>query len=233
MSDPTYGSALLPTPYSQQHRALLPYAPAAPAQPCPPTPTRRTLLQAWIIGFLLALLLATGIGIVLVLTDDSSGVADPPTQGAPGAPDNPANSGNGPAADPREVPSPPTDCLVECTGPEGPDGSPAPDGNYAGSDDAAADFLQAIVNDDSVSAHSSLCGAGINRFPTPEDLVADFYATLGFSTITGARLTDVYAADSTLDAVVFDLETDIGDVLVEVYVVEEESALTVCGYGGL
>jgi len=113
-----------------------------------------------------------------VLTDDSPGVADPPAQGAPGAPDNPANPGNGPAADPREVPSPPPDCLVECTGPEGPDGSPAPDGNYTGSDDAAADFVQAIANGDSVSAHSALCGSGMSRFPKESALTVCGYGGL-------------------------------------------------------
>jgi len=182
------------------------------------------------IGGLLALLVLTGIGVVLLLQNDAPGVlADPPTQGDPGIPDDV----NAPATDPREVPSPPSDCLVECNEPAAPGGSDAPDNagtNYTGSGGAAVDFVQAIANGDSTSAHTALCGIGKSRFPTPEELVADFYATLGFSTITGARLTDVYAVDSSSDAVVFELQTDAGEVLVEVYVVEEESSLTVCGY---
>jgi len=40
----------------------------------------------------------------------------------------------------------------------------------------------------------------------------------------------VYAADTTVDAVVFELRTDAGGVLVAVYIVEEVSSLAVCGY---
>ena len=195
----------------------------------PPTlnPQRRptsSLVLPWLIVGLVALVVAGGIGLVLLLRDDASVVvADPPAQSDPG-------NENAPVPEPRVVPSPPTDCLVECT--EAP-GGPAPDTgevNYAGSEDAAVGFVEAIATRDSVSAHAVLCGAGKNRFPTPEELLTDFYATLGFTTITGASLTDVYAADSTADAVVFALATDAGEVVVEVYIVEEDSTLTVCGY---
>lgn len=196
-----------------------------------PAPARRSAVLSWVIGGLLALLVVTATSVALLLQADAPGlVAD---SLAPGDPGNAGNA-NAPEPDPREVPSPPSDCLVECNEPDAPAGPEASDTggiNYTGSEDAAVDFLQAIANGDSRSAHSALCGSGKSRFPTPEELVADFYATLGFSTITGARLTEVYAADSTADAVVFELQTDAGDVLVEVYVVQEESSLTVCGYG--
>lgn len=186
-------------------------------------PTSSPILP-WLVVGLVALLVAGGIGLVFLLQDDASAMmADPPTQSDPDE--------NAPVPEPREVPSPPSNCLVECT--EAP-GGPAPDTgevvNYAGSEDAAVGFVEAIATGDSVSAHAVLCGAGKSRFATPEELLSDFYATLGITTITGASLTDVYPADSTADAVVFELTTDAGDVVVEVYIVEEDTMLTVCGY---
>lgn len=257
MTNPTYGPALVgrsPVPHPHQpHRQSGPQQPYGPTpltqqtsnwpygqQPYPsrtpvaakgvPAPARRTGVLSWVIGGLLVLLVVTGVGVVLLLQDETPGVvADPPSQGEPGNP----GGVDTPEPDRREVPSPPSDCLVECNEPDSPGGPGSPDtgeSNYTGSDDAAVDFVQDIANGDSLSAHSALCGVGKSRFPTPEELVADFYATLGFSTITGARLTDVYAADATVDAVVFELRTDTGDVLVEVYIVEEGSSLAVCGY---
>lgn len=164
---------------------------------------------------------------MLLLQHDSTRLmADPPIQSDPGS------GGGGTGSASREVPGPPTDCLVECNSenPGGPDAPDTGEANYSGSDAAATGFVQAIADGDVIDAHEALCGAGKNRFSTPEELVADFYATLGFTVITGARLTDVYAADSSADAVVFELETDAGDLDVEVYIVEEGSSLTVCGY---
>ncbi len=234
MSYPMYGQhppdAPPPSPYQTS-----PYLPAQhfaprpmPTWGPPPAPPRPSSLP-WLIGGLVALLIAGGIGLVLLLQSDSTRlVADPPTQSDPG------NGGGDTGSDSRRVPGPPTDCLVECTETDTPGGPDAPDtgeANYTGSDAAATGFVQAIADGDVVNAHEALCGAGKNRFSTPEELVADFYATLGFTVITGARLTDVYAADSSADAAVFELETDVGDLTVEVYIVEEGSSLTVCGYG--
>lgn len=131
---------------------------------------------------------------------------------------------------PREVPTPPTDCLVECADPDPPGGPDAQPANYTRSDEAALGFVQALAGGDPARAHAALCGPGLSRFATPEDLVADFYATFGITMIAGADLTGVYAADSTADAAVFELQTDSGDPVVEVYVVQEGASLTVCGY---
>lgn len=249
MTYPTYGSSIPgPPPAPQPHSAYEPYQryqryqpyesfrlyqtyqPYQPHQQAAwgaPTQAKTTLLLPWLLAGLVALLVADGISLVLLLDNDAPGVlADPPTQGAPG-------NGDAPAPEPRAVPSPPTDCLVECDesdAPGGGEGSDTGEANYTGSPDAAISFVEAIANGDSVSAHQALCGDGKTLFATPEELIADFYATFGFTRITGARLTDVYAADSTADAVVFDLATDAGDVVVEVYIVEEASSLTVCGY---
>lgn len=226
MTYPRYGPGFPAPPPAAPSYAQYFVPQPMPAWAPPSAPARPASLP-WLIGGLVALLVAGGIGLVFLLQDDATGlVADPPMQSDPG-------TGNGPVADPRPVPSPPTDCLVECTDADAPSGSDPPDteaANYTGSDDAAVGFVEAIANGDVVGAHEALCGAGKNRFPTPEDLVADFYATFGFTTITGARLTDIYAADSSADAVVFELETDAGDVVVEVYIVEEGSSLMVCGY---
>ncbi len=216
----------LPPPNGQQQLRPRPMPTWGP----PPAPPRSSSLP-WLFGGLVALLIAGGIGLGLLLQNDFTRVvADPPTQSIPGGDDVDTGSES------RQVPSPPSDCLVECTDPEPPDGPDAADtgdANYSGSDAAATGFVQAIADGDVISAHEALCGAGKNRFATPEELIADFYATLGFTTITGARLTDVYAADSSADAVVFELETDVGDLDVEVYIVEEGSSLTVCGYDTL
>lgn len=118
----------------------------------------------------------------------------------------------------------------ECTRTPSPsDGSDA-GVHYSGSDDAAAAFLQEIANGDAAAAHNALCGAGKNRFPTPVERLADFYTTLGISQVSGASLTHVHVADEVSDAVVFELETGGGIVTAEVYIVEEVSSLTVCGY---
>jgi len=215
----------LPPPNGQQHLRPRPIPTWGP----PPAPPRPSSLP-WLIGGLVALLVAGGVGLVLLLQNDFTRVvADPPTQSDPGS------GGGGTGSASREVPGPPTDCLVECNSenPGGPEAPDAGEANYARSDAAATGFVQAIADGDVISAHEALCGAGKNRFSTPEELVADFYATLGFTVITGARLTDVYAADSSADAVVFELETDAGDLDVEVYIVEEGSSLTVCGYDTL
>lgn len=237
MTYPTHGPGLFPSqPAPQQHYR---YQPAHVQQQAygwgAPAPAKRSLLP-WLIVGLAALLVASGIGLVILIKDDAPGVmADPPTRDAPGNPDAPGN-GDVAEPDPREVPSPPTDCLIECTEsdpsnePDTPDTPDTGEANYSGSEDAAVSFVEAIANRDSVSAHATLCGDGKTRFVTPAALLADFYATFGITTITGARLTDVYPADSTVDAVVFELTTDAGDVVAEVDIVEEGSALTVCGY---
>lgn len=254
MTYPTYDPVPGPPPlpqdpykyrpaYAQQPHRPLPVNPhqsTAPSYPPPyfrpdpsvawgPPASAKPTALPWLIGGLVAILIAGGIGLLFLLNDeDTELVADPPIQSDPGNGD-----GDGPVSDSRPVPSPPTDCLVECTDADAPGGSDTPDteeANYAGSSEAAVGFVEAIANGDVVDAHESLCGAGKIRFATPEELVADFYATLGFSTITGARLTDVYAADASADAVVFELETEAGEVVAEVYIVEEGSSLTVCGY---
>jgi len=234
MTYPTYGpgfpvTSSAPQP-QQQYRPTYLQQPYGPPWTEPP-PARRTALP-WLIGGLVALLVAGGIGLVfLVVKDEGAGlVADPPAQSAP---DNGYGNQDGPAVDPRPVPSAPTDCLVECSETDAPGGPDSPDpgeSNYTGSDDAAVRFVQAIADGDVDVAHDALCGAGKTRIATPEELVADFYATFGFTRISGARLTEVYPADSEADAVVFELETDAGDVVVEVYIVEEGSSLAVCGY---
>jgi len=195
----------------------------APAMPPPP---KKQAIQLWLIAALLSLLVTLGIGLAFVLHDEPGAVVlQSPTQSQSGN----GQQGNEPT-EPRSVPTAPADCLVECTQvPPASDESDA-DVHYSGSDDAAAAFLQDIADGDATSAHNALCGAGKNRFPTPDELLADFYATLGISQVSGARLSDVHAADEVSDAVVFELDTDVGAVTAEVYIVEEASSLTVCGY---
>lgn len=191
--------------------------------PWAPTPPKRSAAVRWLVGGLLALVVAGGTAAILLLPDRTSGVlADPPGHGVPAA-------SNTPTSEPRSVPAPPSECLVECGDRTTPGGS-ATEAHYSGSDDTAESFVQDIASGDVAGAHAALCGAGKSEFPTPEELLSDFDATFGISEITGARLTGVHAADATADAVVFALQTDVGDITVEVYVVQEGSALAVCGY---
>ncbi len=199
------------------------WAPPLPAARPAPRHGRKRAVQLWLIGALASLLVTLGIGLAVVLTKDPAQVlAEEPTQSAPG--DDESQS------DDRPLPSVPADCLVECTAAQ-----PAPDGtggeaNYSGSVDAAVTFVQDIAAGNVAAAHEVLCGEGKNEFPTPADLMDDFYTTLGVSAITGVKLTGVHAADDFSDAVVFELRTDVGDITADVFIVEEAYSLTVCGY---
>lgn len=217
MTYPTYGP-VIPTP-SPGYEPIGSWAPPPPLRP---RKRSRTLL--WSLSALLSLMVAALSAVLLLQDHPSRTVADPPAQSEPPGVDSPPPH-------PRPVPGPPSDCLVECTQAPAEDGTETGAGvHYGGSVDAAAAFVQDIANGDMSSAHDALCGAGKNRFPTPDELIADFYSTFGITEITGASLTDVYPADDVADAVVFDLQTDAGDVTAAVYVVEEASSLTVCGY---
>lgn len=211
-----------PYPYGPQRPGYAPMTSWAPPLP-QPAPRKVPNSLPWLVAGLLALLVAAAISVVVFLQDPSPAVvADPPAQTTPSTED-------GPVADPRPLPSLPSDCLVECSQAPGP-GDPETGAHYSGSGDAATAFVQDIAHGDVNRAHAALCGEGKTQFPTPEDLVEDFYATFGISEITAATLTGVHAADDLTDAVDFELQTDVGKVTVEVFIVEEASSLTVCGY---
>jgi len=191
-----------------------------------PPPSKKSPLP-FIIGGLVLLLVAGGIGLYFILKDDTpTPVATPPTVQTTESTESTEDT-----ADPTED----TESSTEDTGSPGGD-----EPNFPESEDFAIEFVQLMVDGDYPTALTLLCADGQDAsdgdgFADPQALADDFFLELGATTVTGGETTDVTAApDATdRDIVTFDLETDVGTVALEVQVLDEDLDLTICGYDSL
>ncbi|MDQ3716310.1 MAG: hypothetical protein M3381_09910 [Actinomycetota bacterium] len=172
----------------------------------------------FIIGGLVLLLVAGGIGLFFLLKDDNS-----PT---PVANSSTAQSSE-PTAD-TETPTEDTETPTEDTDTDSAGEGP----NFSDSVFVADAFLELMIAGDYDSARSTLCQDGQDMFADGQALADDFFDELGASTVTGGQSTAIEPDGTDRDTVTYDLETDVGAVSLDVSVFEETAGAdrTVCGY---
>jgi len=176
----------------------------------------------FIIGGLVLLLVAGGIGLYFILKDDSA----PPVVATTTAQTTESTESSEDTADPTEDTE-----TTEDTG------STGDEPNFAESEDVAVEFVQLMIDGNYETAYASLCEDGRDvadgdGLADPQALADDFFLELGATTVTGGETTDVVFRDIESDTVSFDLDTDVGVVSLDVKVLEETpgGTLTICGY---
>lgn len=188
-----------------------------------PPPSKKSPLP-FIIGGLVLLLVAGGIGLYFVLRGDDS-------------PTPVATSSTAQTTESTEDTADPT----EDTETSEDTGSPTGDEpNFAESEDFAIAFVQFMVDGNYDAALATLCVDGQDPsdgdgFATGQELADDFFLELGATSVSGGQATAVTASpgETDRDLVTFDLETDVGTVALEVQVLDEDLDLTICGYNSV
>jgi len=170
----------------------------------------------FIIGGLVLLLVAGGVGLYFLLKDDE------PT---------PVATTTSQSTEPTEDTSSPTEDTepTEETDIERPTGDGT---NFAVSELIAITFVDLMAEGEYESALLTLCDGGQERFPDGQALADDFFGFLGAQTVTGNQTTDVHIDpdDADRDIVELDIETEVGIVPMAVSIFEENGNLTICGY---
>lgn len=181
----------------------------------------------WIIGGLVLLLVAGGIGLFFILSgdEDPSTVASTTSVQATETTEETTEESEQSEESEESEQSRETEMTTQDS--EEPD-SGGSGQNFPASQDIALDFVNALVGGDFVGAHSLLCAGG-QAAVDPQGLADDFFVTLGSTTILGGGISGV-APDGVDDVVSFDIETDVGVVFLDVLVIEESGILTICGF---
>jgi len=178
-----------------------------------PPPAKKSPLP-FIIGGLVLLLIAGGVGLFFALKEDEpTPVAQTTTQSTQ-------------STEETEESSEDTEESTEDT-----DDSPSGDDpNFDDSVSLADAFLELMIAGDYEAARFTLCEDGLDMFADGAALAADFFDTLGATSVTGGQSTAIEPDGSDRDTVTYDLETDVGTVALDVSVFEEDGSRTVCGY---
>jgi len=193
-----------------------------PGQPYgPPQPDKKSPVPFIILG-LVVLLVLGGVGLAFFLNKDDPTPVVAPT----------ATSTSTQSTEDTGSPTEDTESSTEDTSSPGGD-----EPNFAESEDVAIAFMQLMVDGDYDTALTQLCEDGRDPsdgdgFAAGQNLADDFFLELGATTITGGETTAVAPSDIDRDIVTFDLDTDVGVVVLDVQVLEEEigAPLTICGY---
>jgi len=179
-----------------------------------PQPPKKSPLP-FIIGGLVLLLVAGGVGLFLLLNDDD------PTPIATST--STSTSQTSESTEDTDSPTEDTDT-----------GSPSGDPNFAESEAVAVVFIELMIAGEYDTARSSLCEDGQDMFADGQALADDFLSFLGpgVAAITDGEATDVYADPDQpdRDLVEFDLVTNTGNEALAVSIFEESGNLTICGY---
>jgi hypothetical protein len=179
----------------------------------------------FIIGGLVLLLVAGGVGLYFLLKDDE------PT---------PVASTTSQSTEPTEDTSSPTEDTEDTETPTEDTDTDSPSGdepNFPDSVAVADAFLELMIDGDYPTALTKLCTDGQDPsdgdgFADGQALAADFFATLGATTVTGGLSVAIEPSDTDRDVVTYELDTDVGVVTLDVQVFEEVvgAELTICGY---
>lgn len=165
----------------------------------PPVHRRSRLL--WIVGGLVVVLIAAGLGFFLVLNDDQpTPTASTSSQPGSGTADTRQSAGS---SEPEGEPSEPDEGR-----PEGTDANGNPL-TFAGSPETAGAFLDLMTAQDYDSAYALLTENLRNQYPDALTFADEFLAEVGASAITSWEMSAAYAGDDH-DEISF-LDTDGGN----------------------
>jgi cytoskeletal protein RodZ len=206
-------------------------------------PPQKKSVLPWVITAAVVVLAGVGILLFFLLKDDddNSSTAASSTTSAAATTSSSAGSSMGSVPTDTDLP---TGASRPTANPTGSMGNDAPSGGtgetqFAGSDQVALDWVNAVFQGDTATAYSGLCAdyqqqiadlATQNGVSNEDALAAIFYGdTLGNHTIQDGTFDSIaYDSDSGLDVASFSLTLDDGSSFQLLVGVDEN--LTVCGF---